>query len=171
MLFRSYKYNASESDIRYFMGTASHNTVQLGEHDQMLKGGRFIWYYWNKKATLQSKETGEAIEIEASINVYAHLKKGIRHTRKLIHSKTNTEWLIEDSFNDTAGEVMKQLWHIAPEFLDLFEITAEDNKGLTIDYKIIDAYYSSHYGRKEPSKCIIFTTDTKKIRTHIALKQ
>ena len=34
----SYKYNADAESLRYFFGTASHNTIMLGDLDQMKKG-------------------------------------------------------------------------------------------------------------------------------------
>ena len=45
----SYLYNTDERWTRYFAGTASHNTIMLGDYDQMRKGPRFIWYDWIKK--------------------------------------------------------------------------------------------------------------------------
>lgn len=51
----SYKYNTDASDINYFMGTQSHNTIMLGNNNQMLKGARFMWFYWSQalKASIQ----------------------------------------------------------------------------------------------------------------------
>lgn len=51
----SYKYNTDASDINYFMGTQSHNTIMLDNNNQMLKGARFIWFYWSQalKASIQ----------------------------------------------------------------------------------------------------------------------
>lgn len=46
----SYLYNTDEKWVKYFAGTASHNTVMLGEYDQMCKGPRFVWYDWVKEA-------------------------------------------------------------------------------------------------------------------------
>ena len=167
----SYKYNADPASLRYFMGTASHNTVQLGTFDQMLKGGRFIWYYWNKQAKLACAEDETSIVMNASVEVYAHLKKGIRHTRIVRKMKGRVEWLVEDSFNERAGQALHQRWHIAPDFLTRFEITAVDGNGIALTYTVEDCFYSSHYGEKEPSKCIIFTSETNSIATRIALKQ
>ncbi len=166
----SYKYNASKEDIRYFMGTASHNTVQLGNHDQMLKGGRFIWYHWNKQAQLHTKEESDCIQIEGKVNVYEQLQKGIKHTRKITKWKAKAEWLVEDYFNKTINLPLNQRWHIATDSVQNIEITAVDAHGIALKPRIEDAYYSSHYGQKEPSKCIIFTSETNKIITRIALK-
>jgi len=46
----SYLYNTDEKWVKYFAGTASHNTVMLGEYDQMRRGPRFVWYDWVKEA-------------------------------------------------------------------------------------------------------------------------
>lgn len=166
----SYKYNASKEDIRYFMGTASHNTVQLGSHDQMLKGGRFIWYYWSKKAVLNTEEENDFICLKGTVNVYRQLKKGIHHTRKVTKWKTKTEWLVEDFFNDTCNLAMHQRWHVSPDGINNLEITAVDANDKVLTPQIEDCFYSQHYGQKEPSKCIIFTSETNKIITRITLK-
>ena len=36
----SYKYNTSEEEVNYFMGTSSHNTVKIGDYNQMKKASR-----------------------------------------------------------------------------------------------------------------------------------
>src|SRR5690606_10643364 len=46
----SYKYNTDDHLVRFFNGVGGHNTVGIEDADQMLKGGRFIWFYWVKKA-------------------------------------------------------------------------------------------------------------------------
>lgn len=166
----SYKYNASKEDISYFMGTASHNTVQLGPFDQMLKGGRFIWYYWNQDAKISAFERPNEIVLEGKVNVFGHVKKGIYHSRKIAKTKGKAEWLIEDEFNETNHQPLHQRWHIHPDFTNEFDISAVDQNGTALKAEIADAFYSSYYGLKEQSKCIIFTSETKKIITRIALK-
>ncbi|WP_229215858.1 alginate lyase family protein [Dyadobacter frigoris] len=56
----SYQYNTDQKWTNYFSGTASHNTVILGDHDQMRKGKRFIWYDWIKKGEGNWKEENDA---------------------------------------------------------------------------------------------------------------
>ena len=52
----SYRYNTAESDSKYFRGTNSHNTVMLGDFDQMEKGPRFVWYHWTQCEFAQCSE-------------------------------------------------------------------------------------------------------------------
>jgi Heparinase II/III-like protein. len=54
----SYKYNTNKEMLNYFNGCQGHNTISVSKENQMLKGGRFIWYNWVKlaKATLTKKE-------------------------------------------------------------------------------------------------------------------
>lgn len=44
----SYSYNSSFSDLKYFAGTSSHNTVQFDGRDQMPRVGRFLFGRWLK---------------------------------------------------------------------------------------------------------------------------
>jgi hypothetical protein len=63
----TYLYNTTEEDVRYFFGTEGHNTMMLGEMDQMEKGPRFIWWNWTKKANASLVETDEAYFFSGSI--------------------------------------------------------------------------------------------------------
>jgi hypothetical protein len=66
---------------------------------------------------------------------------------------------------------MNQIWHPNDFFFSNFEIKAVDENGNIIQPIIKEVYHSCHYGIKEKSKCIIFSTSTKKIFTQIFLKQ
>jgi hypothetical protein len=136
----------------------------------MLKGGRFIWYYWNQEARIKTFERPNEIVLEGKVNVFGQVKKGIYHSRKITKTKAKAEWLIEDEFNETHHQPLHQRWHIHPDFTNEFDISATDQNGTVLKAEIADAFYSSYYGLKEQSKCIIFTSETKKIITRIALK-
>ncbi|QKG80231.1 heparinase II/III family protein [Tenuifilum thalassicum] len=49
----TYKYNTDEKYIKFYNGTKGHNTLSIGQYDQMLRGPRFIWFYWTKHALLK----------------------------------------------------------------------------------------------------------------------
>ncbi len=63
----SYKYNASEEDIKYFFGSASHNVVMIESFDQMQKGPRFVWFNWTKAMDCKLEEEEEFVIFEGSI--------------------------------------------------------------------------------------------------------
>ncbi len=48
----TYSYNAPAPWMKYFQGTASHNTVMVNGADQMKKGGRFLWLDWTRSRLL-----------------------------------------------------------------------------------------------------------------------
>jgi asparagine synthase (glutamine-hydrolysing) len=52
----SYLYNGPEQWHKYFFSTASHNTVQVDGHDQMLHYRRFKNLYWTKAKLLQFRD-------------------------------------------------------------------------------------------------------------------
>ena len=53
----SYKYNTHSELVNYFNGSAGHNTIGIDGFDQMLKGKRFIWFYWVKYAKAKLIDT------------------------------------------------------------------------------------------------------------------
>ncbi len=167
----SYKYNSSADDMKYFMGTASHNTVMLGNNDQMQKGGRFIWYYWNKDSQFKTTENETEFIFEGKIKAFEHVGNNIFHSRKVTKQKDKPKWEIVDEMQHNTSLAIHQIWHPNTYFFDNFLIIAKDENGKTIIPEIKEVYHSSYYGIKEKSKCIIFSTSTKKIFTEIFLKQ
>lgn len=169
----SYKYNASPEEIRYFMGTASHNTVQLDDYDQMLKGGRFIWYNWSQALEVDIFEQADAYTFLGKAHVYQHVHPQIFHFRKVRQFKNENKWRIEDIIQlPVAGNlpqlVKKQIWHVSPDFFELgFRISTIDQKGKEIEPHINEGFYSSYYGAKEPVQQIVFESQNHYFQTTI----
>jgi hypothetical protein len=166
----SYRYNTSPEDVKFFMGTASHNTVMVGDYDQMEKGGRFLWYHWSQ--SMESKvETHQDFHIfTGKIHAFKHVKSSIFHSRTVKQYKREMKWEIKDVIENNKLPI-KQIWNIYPEFFkEGFEITCKDKNGKLIEPIIQDAYYSSIYGVKEKSKQVIFITDTNYFNTVIIKK-
>lgn len=169
----SYKYNTDTETINYFSGTASHNTIQIGQHNQMLKGGRFIWYYWSQADEVLTKKTSEFLEISANAQVYKQLANNIVHKRILKQFNNNVKWEIEDVLTlgkaTSIQESFFQNWHIADEFDKLgFEIHAFDAQGKELIPQKISAWYSEIYGEKTPSICIRFENKEPYFKTIIS---
>ena len=158
----SYKYNTDEATLRYFMGTASHNTVQLGDADQMQKGGRFIWYYWTQTAGQPTlKEEADRYVFSGAIHAFQHLGKDILHRRNVVKKKGEPIWEIEDVVeNAPAGVPLRQLWHTPPE--SPLEIIAETN-GISVERVPCDV--SNYYGQKSPAQMTVISGNTAVIRT------
>ena len=64
----SYKYNTEKEFLDYFNGSEGHNTVSISGENQMLKGRRFIWYYWIKKSIATLKKENSYIKKRVSLS-------------------------------------------------------------------------------------------------------
>ncbi|MDP5078643.1 MAG: heparinase II/III family protein, partial [Nonlabens sp.] len=162
----SYKYNTEEQYIKHFTGTAGHNTVTVNGQDQMLKGGRFIWFYWVKKATATlTKKTN--FEFTGSIDAYRQLGT-INHTRKVSKEPETFNWEVIDTVC-TKSQVMTQHWHINPAMFEKITFVAVDAAGNELKPEIEEKWMSSYYGVKEPSIALKFETGSTTITTQITI--
>lgn len=154
----SYKYNTEANLIKYFVGTASHNTIQIGELDQMKKGGRFIWYNWSKALEISTEETEESLSFKGACKVYTYLNEKIKHHRKVTQLKKKEEWIIEDNLSNISeiNLPIQQLWHISPSFEKEWIIEAKDENGELLKMQKKEVWHSAYYGLKEKSICIYF---------------
>lgn len=166
----TYKYNTSKELVGYFNGTKAHNTVSLGEYDQMKKGPRFIWLEWSQVESAKLISFIDKAIFEGKINAFKHLGKDIRHTRTVIKHKDTACWEVKDVVEHSTDLPIKQYWNISDEFHQLFSIKAVDGDNKILDPIIEKGNYSGLYGYKESSDVIIFTTPTKRITTKIQLK-
>ncbi len=166
----SYKYNTDDETLKYFMGSASHNTVMLGNHDQMLKGGRFIWYYWSQTASSpQLEEENETYSFNGTVSCFNHLNKEILHTRKLRKRKGVHTWIIEDKIIKKPGDVeMTVLWHCLPLNKHQVNICATA-AGRELKEEPTNDLYSGFYGVKEPSLTFRYSTDENMIISRIEI--
>lgn len=161
----SYKYNTDNEIVRYFAGTKGHNTVMLGDNDQMLKGPRFIWLNWSKVKKVNLSEDENYYIFEGEITAFQHLGKGITHKRIVKKHKNQPIWEIEDTVNHNTDLPLIQRFHFDEKYLQMidFQSNAEENK-------VENALYSGYYGVKEESKCFVATSTTETIKTVIRLK-
>ncbi len=166
----SYKYNTDDVTIRYFSGTASHNTVMLDDKDQMLKGGRFIWYYWTQLEGAQLiEENGEYI-FEGIIHAFSYINKGIVHSRTVTKKKGVGAWTVSDKVANKPEQMqLRQLWHIMPKAAKQVKIAAKDNAGKELKAASQQGWHSSRYGEKEPVNEQVFSTSADAIETTIKI--
>ena len=145
----SYKYNTDEATMRYFSGTAAHNTVMLDDNDQMLKGGRFIWYYWSQCKSAVLDEDYMAYTFTGAIHAFTYIKKGIVHRRTVIKKKGIPAWEVRDIVTGVPKEFkMKQLWHVPIGAIDWVLMIAKNDDGKIIDPQVSSGWSSSLYGQK-----------------------
>jgi hypothetical protein len=153
----SYQYNTDPETLKYFFGSASHNTVMIEDYDQMKKGTRFIWFGWTQVKASQFYETTDSYCFTGSIVAFKHLRKGIVHTRQVIKKKDEPLWFIKDSIiNKPAGLRMKQLWHLPLSHLPI-EWSIRDKSSIVAKQKN-RGFVSGLYGKKEACEMVTFTT-------------
>ncbi|MCW3464669.1 heparinase II/III family protein [Chitinophaga nivalis] len=164
----SYKYNTDEQTLRYFMGTASHNTVMLEDYDQMEKGPRFIWYNWTMSSRAKLYETADEIIWEGTISAFQHVAPDITHYRQVRKKKGEPVWVVRDYLQHKPfGRMIQQRWHTCvPE---KFRWKTVDREGILLHAQKQHGMYSSLYGVKEVQEEIIFTTTADSITTEISL--
>lgn len=168
----SYKYNTEDHWLHYFNGVAGHNTVGVDGHDQMLKGGRFIWFYWVKDAEGKWKLTTDgdhdALLFEGEIDGFRQLG-GVEHERTVFKHRHALEWSVSDELEGKGDRVAHQFWHINPAVEHLVEITCTDAEGKRLEPLRELKSYSRYYGTKEDSIRVSFQTQTSGFRTVIRI--
>jgi len=129
----TYRYNTEEPLIKFYFGSTGHNTITLGDYDQMLKGGRFIWYYWTQAMKQEIKEYDDFFEFDGMIKCFPQLGKNIHHQRKVIKYKNQFKWIITDTVN-YSGNVKKVLrWNLLPGYEKSIMIKCTGAGGKFID--------------------------------------
>ena len=155
----TYKYNASKELSDYFTGTKAHNCVLVNEQSQMLKGSRFIWYYWTQCVNAKWQESADYYVFTGEINAFKQLNaKGI-HKREIKIAKTENEWQIRDEVLHLDDFSKKQVWHF-----DHNPVTFSSSKEKSIAEE--RSYDSSCYGQKKQGNAISFTFE-REIETKI----
>lgn len=166
----SYKYNTDADTLRYFMGTASHNTVMLDDYDQMQKGARFIWYNWSQSTSAAWQEDEDYYIFRGEIAAFAHVGYNILHAREIKKCKNAARWIVRDTvYNAPEGIRVKQMWH-RPESLLAITWDSEDEKAEKHTYTAQKGYISELYGAKRPADWICFTTTCNALVTTIDVK-
>jgi len=160
----TYKYNTEKKYQDYFMGTASHNTVMVENHSQMLKGSRFIWYYWTQSLLAGLTETDTEFIFKGKIAAFQFLRSDAFHKRTVIKKKNSKEWVVKDEVNGLNNFDKIQIWHHdeSPVKFQALEgnIEAVGNE--------FESYDSSYYGIMRKGRATAFKFDTE-IRTKITI--
>jgi hypothetical protein len=133
----------------------------LGNWDQMLKGARFIWYYWSQALEAHLEENEEYFEFRGKTACFRYLGEKIIHERIIRKWKDKPEWEITDVIhNKPDNEAMKQLWHTKSSGLT-FKSSGEKS--------ITKGLFSEYYGKMEDNRQIEFSTKEQTIKTTIKI--
>lgn len=161
-------YNTDEESTRYFSGTRGHNTVMIGDFDQMQKQHRFIWTHWIKNAKGKSGSTGNEYWIEAEFEGFRHVGKGIVHKRRVVKKTGQLHWMIEDYVQNVQKWLpIRQLWHPDESFGNDFRMSATDEYGNEIPPIIESGWYSKVYGERVKCEVLVFETLGRYVQTVI----
>ena len=166
----SYKYNTHKKYIDYFNGCEGHNTVGLSKENQMLKGGRFIWYYWVKNVTVRLQKNNNTFVFLGTIKAFKQLGNNIKHHRKIEKQISHNLWEIEDIVENKGNQILYQYWHLHPGYLNKIEIVTTDAQGKKIEPLIEEKWFSGYYGVKEKSIRFTYTTQEDIFNTRIRIK-
>ncbi len=167
----TYKYNTEEKYIRFYNGTAGHNTLIIGNYDQMLKGRRFIWYYWTKFAEANVTEYNDRFEFIGKIKGFPMLGNKIIHERTVIKFKNKPYWKVKDKTNYKGNLPVQLYWNINPVIKNKILISAKDKVGNILNFEIKKGYYSELYGKKDIFNQLVCTFDGKYCETIIEIRE
>jgi len=143
----TYKYNTDAEKLKYFMGSLSHNVVMVNGESQMLKGGRFIWYFWSQKLNAGWTETDTEYLFTGRIKAFEFLNKNAFQNRTIRISKISPVWIVEDNLQNLDDFSMKQIWHPNDEKLSI-ESDKEKHE--------FNSFNSDYYGNYTDEKSIYF---------------
>jgi hypothetical protein len=163
----SYKYNTEQKFLNYFASTKAHNCLTIDYKDQMLKGDRFIWYFWSQKENAVLIEYDEYYYFKGTINAFTYLDKNFKHTRIVKKIKGKLQWEIIDEVESSLDRPIQQYWHPSKYFIQNFSFESKDDFGNSINIKSEEGFYSSLYGQKELTQQLYFETQKRKIKTTI----
>lgn len=159
----SFLYNTEEKWKRFFMGTESHNTVMLGDHDQMMKGPRFTWFYKPQLIDARVSENEEYYEFEGSVKCFSFLDPNIVHHRRVRKHKSKPQWEVWDEIeHKPTSLIIRQLWHIPA---DIFPVVLDSDASRITK----DAWVSNYYGVKEKCSQVEFCTSKSSVYCKIVI--
>ena len=105
-------YHADPRWGHYFHSTAAHNTVQIGDGDQMTKGPRFLWFDWSRcQARVLSEDRLGWQWLELRLCGYGP-DKSISHVRRL--GRKGDCYAVQDRIDCPPGLPVRLRWRLAP---------------------------------------------------------
>ncbi|MFN2453701.1 MAG: alginate lyase family protein [Pyrinomonadaceae bacterium] len=175
----SYSYNDSATWHNYFMRTASHNTVMVDRHDQMLHYRRFKCLYWTQAKLLRFEDHPDyAICAGEHYGFQRFLKKCV-HRRCVLFLKDDL-WIVVDKIYGSGTHDVRLHW-LCGDFQDehdkreerltlttpegLFSVQVYDEHGQRLPLDIAAGqehpprgWVSRYYGEKRPTPSLTVET-------------
>jgi hypothetical protein len=151
----SYRYNTSEDVKDYFMGTSSHNTVTVASKSQMLRGPRFIWYFWSQALNAGWTESDTEYRFDGAIKAFTYLDPTAVHKRTVIKKKNQNQWVVIDELTGLNRFRKKQTWHHDDHNLTIEAIA----DGVAEQSTSVTSFNSLYYGIKTKGMASAFEFD------------
>lgn len=104
----SYSYNTEPAWQQYFPGTASHNTVQFDDIDQMPRLGRFLFGDWLRTRNLQPVAYTKQV-----VTAGAAYRNRLGHSHQRTVSLSETALLVQDAVAGFSRRAVLR-WHLLP---------------------------------------------------------
>ena len=105
----SYLYNGPEEWHNHFLGTASHNSVQLDGHDQMLHFRKFKCLYWTRARLLRFEDNADWALCEGEHYGYQRHPGRCVHRRSVLFLK-NDLWVVVDRVEGSGTHRIRLHW-------------------------------------------------------------
>jgi len=113
----TYSYWVEKNWRDYFRGTSAHNTVRIGQQDQSVSGGRFMWTRKAQVLDLNVRRYDNgAMRLSARHDGYSRLASGFKHGREVVFEPTARSLQVDDKLTGTAPEMIELHWHIHPSW-------------------------------------------------------
>lgn len=155
----TFKYNTTPLDIQWYMGSKGHNVAQIDDHDQMLKGGRFIWYYWSQSNYLKYGESDTSVFIEGVIDAFQHLNRKCKVKRHIeLFLEKRILKVKDEILNANDFSTLHQNWHYN---LDV-------NVRTKHELSIREGEYSCYYGHKQKNNFARVSSTSRKVESQIS---
>lgn len=147
----SYKYNTTPEELNSFFGDLGHNVFGVKGFNQMLKGGRFIWYYWSQAKEAEWIKNPQGWEFNGAISAYQYLSKDCIVKRSVFKPSGRLEWHIDDEIIGIENQEFVQNWLVNNH--SSFKVMVSNEQSSPISET---AYVSNLYGTKTAVDRIYF---------------
>ncbi|MHB8865396.1 MAG: alginate lyase family protein [Pirellulaceae bacterium] len=94
----------------FFHSTAAHNTVEIDELDQMIKGPRFLWFRWPKARVVPGITANDDSTLEMVNESYAWLDPPVTHRRTI--TRMGDSYTIRDTLSSSGPHTARIRWRL-----------------------------------------------------------
>jgi hypothetical protein len=157
----------------HFSGTASHNTIQFNEHDQMPRLSKFLFAKWLVSASADAISIGESGEAWSG----AYSDTWENYHARAISMNENEVTIVDDIEGDFSSATLR--WRLMPDDWKL-ENNVEYTKGVAIEvtsegesgfFELVSDWESRRYQEKQPIPVfqIHYPAGPNKIKTRVSV--